>query len=109
MIAIVNPQQRKYSGIWYVLITKQPGVGFNWASIPLENYDFYEKHFVIERDYEIIAGPYSISEQVLDRITGCNAKGEEIGSKHLEELVRRLNMHEEVNAQYELERLIKGN
>lgn len=109
MIAFAKPPkvESSRSKNWYILIAKEPNGSHRWDAVFEDQYDFYQKKFIIEGDWEIIAGPYSVSEKVLDKIIGYNSKGQEIGEKHLEELVRRLNQNEEINPIYELEKLIK--
>lgn len=108
MIAFAKPQKNKKPKKWYLLITKEPAGAYDWGAIFEEQYDVYQRHFIIEKDFEIVAGPYAVNENVLDRVTGINSKGEEIGPKYLEELVRNMNLGEEINAAYELEKLIRG-
>ena len=108
MIAIANKPIPHKEGRWYVLIAKEPEGNYRWDAVFEDQYDFYERRFIIEKDFEIIAGPYSVDERTLDKITGCNADGQEIGEKHLEQMVRKLNFREEVDPVYELEKLING-
>jgi hypothetical protein len=108
MIALAKSMERRRPEKWYVLIAQEPNGPYRWDAIIENQYDTYQRHFVIEKGFEIIAGPYAVSRDTIDRISGFNSQKEKIGPKYLEELVWRINDGEEINAEEELRNLIRG-
>ena len=91
---------------YYLLITRNPEDTYTGNVIFKANYHLFQKQFIIEKDHEIIAGPYVADEGVVNKIIGYDSLGDQIGPHYLEDLVNRLNNYEEFDADLELRSLI---
>jgi len=102
MIAFAKPLQRENK--WYVVIAQEVDNHYRWDTGVEENFEIY-KEFAQRHNYRIIAKESGLSDNEMNLITGFNEKMEEVGERHLENLVRRLNAGGKINIKGTLKRL----
>jgi len=102
MIAFAKPLQRENR--WYVVIALEKDSHYRWDAGVEENFQVYCE-FAKRHCYRISAKESGLTDTEMDKITGCNSRGEEINTKYLENLVRRLNAGAKINPQKALTRL----
>jgi hypothetical protein len=102
MIAFARPAQEENK--WYVVIAQEVDNHYRWDAGAQENFGVYEE-LAQRHNYKIVAKVDGLTDSQMNLITGCNEKMEEVGEKHLENLVRKLNAGARINPEGTLKRL----